>query len=67
MAGSLYVTNASDTIQYYFSYAQLNDGSNTSNSLPFLPPLEIPTGYKIKVESSGDNLYISAFIHGYEA
>ncbi len=61
-----FVTNAADEDQYYFyRIIQLAD-SIISCPYSFLPPLEIPAGYKIKLFSGDSDLQCMAFIHGYE-
>lgn len=61
-----YVTNAEDAVQYYFSRLASLDDYGHGVSLPFLPPLEIPAGYKIIVNSSGATVVANVFLHGYE-
>jgi len=64
---TFYVTNASDTIQYYLDNIQSPDQYGITSPHQFYPPLEISAGYKIKVTSSAANVYGTGFIFGYES
>lgn len=66
--GEMIVTNAADEEQYAIFKsqditAQVMIGMNVYN--PSMP-LEIPTGYKIKIVSSAAGVGVHGFIHGYE-
>jgi len=69
--GTLYVTNAADALQYIILYHELVSivgqfiGKDSSTYNPAIP-LEIPAGYKIKLESTGAAFNAYGFIQGYE-
>ena len=63
----LFVTDGDDTEMYALSYARMPANWCFSDQRCFSPPLEIPTGWKIKVDSSAVDVLGYGFIHGYEA
>lgn len=66
-AGKLFVTNAADVTQYELGVIRMGSGGLHHNSPNvYIPPIEIPAGYKVKAESPVALLKVSAFIHGYE-
>ena len=68
-SGGIFVTNATDDIQYYLAYhlgILANFNRDGSNVLTFLPFCEIPAGYKVKIESNHVSLGVTGFIFGYE-
>lgn len=61
-----FVANAADTEQYaFYRWRTLNNGGN-GLPLTFVPPLEIPAGYKIKIECFAADASANLFIFGYE-
>lgn len=64
--GTFFVTNADDALQYTFFTVLIPDDRGPSDAMGFMPPLEIPAGYKIKITSDTANFWIYGFIHGYE-
>jgi len=65
-SGSLMVTNASDSTQYYLFTGQIPAHDTKLGSGCFPTALEIPAGWKIKLHSAGTDVFSRAFIHGYE-
>lgn len=65
-SGRVFVTNAADVTQYVFTDTTLANNSGYIVPVPFLPPLEIPAGWKIKVHSRVAGLEVWTCIHGYE-
>lgn len=63
----LQVDNASDLHQYYIVRHYMRVDGNILSSHGFFPPLEIPAGYKVRLESDAASCMIFATIHGYEA
>lgn len=65
--GAMYVTDGEDAIRYYLFLYQSPDQHGTGGSIPLISPLEISAGWKIKVASDTASVYVTGFIHGYEA
>lgn len=61
------VTDDEDATQYLLLRLRLAADGSISETMSFLPPLEIPAGYKIKINSDAANVAGYALIHGYEA
>lgn len=64
--GAFWVTDFDDTLQYYFWNAGCPDNDGKMCSLSFSPPLEIPSGHKIKVYSSAAGFDVTGFLWGFE-
>ena len=62
-----YVTDGDDTIQYYFDGLGVGPSTQHRFTATFNPPIEIATGWKIKIETDAADCHIGVFIHGYEA
>lgn len=63
--GTMGVYNAAAALQYLFVNAGMPiNGNVIFHSGTFNPPLEIPTGYTIRVVSTGATVWASGFIHG---
>lgn len=63
---STYVTNAADAVQYDLTRLYLSTGTSNGLTFPFLPPLEIAAGWKVKIQSEHANIRGLGFVHGYE-
>lgn len=63
---TFFVTNAADSIQYYFWITRVLNEEGFAVSASFLPPLEVPAGWKFKLTSAAANMKIYGTIHGYE-
>ena len=64
--GNLLVTNASDTHQYYIARIYMDNDISDVISGSFMPPLEIPAGWKIWIMASDTLCDSVGTIHGYE-
>ncbi|RLG10436.1 hypothetical protein DRN69_09010 [Candidatus Pacearchaeota archaeon] len=64
--GWIFVRDENDNITYYLftTYRQQNDG--ICISMTFNPPLIIPAGYDICIQSNTEYCYVNGFIFGYE-
>lgn len=63
----LFVTDSGDSEVYTLIMLRLPALGFASETNQFLPPLEIPAGYKLKVASSAASIVAYSFVHGYEA
>lgn len=63
----LRVTDGVDALQYDLFGFSVAASQGASDSHSFMPPLEIPAGWKLKVISADADVRAHAFIHGYEA
>lgn len=60
------VTDSGDTIKYTFASFRTADDDSHAVSCNFIPPLEIPAGYKLKARCLAGNARANFFIYGYE-
>lgn len=62
----LEVRNASDVQQYVLARESVPNATGVNIVIPFLPPLEVPAGYKIVIKTGDADHCIQLFVHGYE-
>ncbi len=65
-AGLMFVRNVADVLQYRFFQMRrlINDGFGVGTT--FNPPLTIPAGYDVCIQSAAANVWVYGMIFGYE-
>lgn len=63
---AIYVTNASNALQYYLSRFRHAVIGTLAKQHDYSQPLEIPAGYNIRISSSSLTAYCDAMIRGIE-
>lgn len=63
---SLQITDGADNVKYHLFWSGCGNKAGIIVAGSFMPPIEIPAGYKIKLNSTAADLKSNAFIHGYE-
>jgi len=63
---SFFVTNAADGFQWSLFNPSILPDTVMTKTAGFMPPLEIPAGYKIKTTIDAADAPCRIFIHGYE-